>query len=173
MGAFDPNILKEQQDSILKGLNSMDEELSILENKKRQDDFDSGKSMAEVLREKREKTEKILESTKISQQESMEDRKKRLQATRDMILKQKNVQRQQELEVFNGKTKTGDKGDLHKELKDLDSRIKAKETIKKIEDTFNIEEGLETTEYDKRLEMYRKLKEQLLGDLRNSSEADQ
>lgn len=47
--------------------------------------------MADVLREKREKTEKILESTKISQQESMEDRKKRLQATRDMILKQKNV----------------------------------------------------------------------------------
>lgn len=72
----------------------MDEELNILEQKKNQDDFNSGKSMAEILREKREQTEKILENTKISQQESMEDRKRRLQATRDMLLKQKNNQRQ-------------------------------------------------------------------------------
>lgn len=151
----------------------MDEELSILEQKKRNDDFDSGKSMADILREKREQTEKILENTKISQQESMEDRKRRLQATRDMLLKQKKNERQQELEDFNGKTKTGDKGDLHKELKDLDSRIKAKETIKKIEENFVIEEGLESTEYDKRLEMYRKLKEQLHGELKNSSQAEQ
>lgn len=65
------------------------------------------------------------------------------------------------------------KEDLHKELKDLDSRIKAKETIKKIEEHFVVEEGLESTEYDKRLEMYRKLKEQLHGELRNSSETEQ
>jgi hypothetical protein len=31
MGVFDANLLKEQQESILKGLNSMDEELSLLE----------------------------------------------------------------------------------------------------------------------------------------------
>jgi hypothetical protein len=32
----------------------MDEELNLLEQKKKQDDFDSGKTMAEVLKEKRE-----------------------------------------------------------------------------------------------------------------------
>jgi len=54
------------------------------------------------------------------------------------------------------------KEDLHKELRDLDSKIKAKESIKKIEETFEIEEGLESSEYDKRLAMYKNLKNQLL-----------
>ena len=58
-GVFDPNLLREQQDSILKGLNQMDEELSFLETKKA-DPFDKGLTMSEVLKAKREETEKIL-----------------------------------------------------------------------------------------------------------------
>jgi hypothetical protein len=41
------------------------------------------------LREKREETEKILEHTKINQKDSIEERKQRLKAHRDMLLKMK------------------------------------------------------------------------------------
>jgi hypothetical protein len=53
-GVFDPNLLKEQQDSILKGLNQMDEELNFLESNanKKKDPFE-GKTMSDVLKEKR------------------------------------------------------------------------------------------------------------------------
>jgi hypothetical protein len=63
--AFDPSILKDQQDAILKGLSSMDVELSNMDIKKNTDDFEN-KSLAEVLKEKREATEKILENTKVN-----------------------------------------------------------------------------------------------------------
>lgn len=43
----------------------MDEELTLLESKKNKDEFE-GKSMSDVLRQKREETEKILENTKIN-----------------------------------------------------------------------------------------------------------
>jgi len=45
----------------------MDEELGHLDNKKRGEDPFKNKSMNEVLREKREQTEKILENTKVNQ----------------------------------------------------------------------------------------------------------
>lgn len=77
----------------MRGLNSMDEEISLLESNKNKDAFE-GKTMSEVLKQKREETEKILENTKISQQESMEERRLRLRAHRDMLLKMKNDQRQ-------------------------------------------------------------------------------
>jgi hypothetical protein len=64
MGMFDPSILKDQQDAILKGLNNMDEEINLLDQN-RKDPFE-GKTMQDVLKEKREATEKILESTKIN-----------------------------------------------------------------------------------------------------------
>lgn len=80
-----------------------------------------GKSFQDVIREKREQTEKILEDTKTNKQESLEERKKRLQAHRDVLLKMKKEQRNQELVDFKQKTTT--KEDLHKELKDMDARI--------------------------------------------------
>jgi hypothetical protein len=42
----------------------MDEELSAMDSKVKNEDPFAGKSMAEVLKEKREATEKILENTK-------------------------------------------------------------------------------------------------------------
>jgi hypothetical protein len=54
---------------------------------------DENKPITELLREKREATDKILENTKLNQHESMEERRQRLRATRDNILKQKNDQR--------------------------------------------------------------------------------
>jgi len=39
--------------------------------------------MADLLREKREATDKILESTKVNQKESIEERRERLRAHRD------------------------------------------------------------------------------------------
>lgn len=52
----------------------MDDELLNLDMKQNKDPFE-GKSMSEVLKEKREETEKILANTKINQQESLEERK--------------------------------------------------------------------------------------------------
>jgi hypothetical protein len=62
---FDANLLKDQHESIFKGLNSMDEELLNLDSNKSKDPFE-GKTMQEVLKEKREETEKILANTKIN-----------------------------------------------------------------------------------------------------------
>lgn len=50
---------------------------------------------------------------------------------------------------------------MHKELKEIDSKIKAKESIKKIEENFDFE-NIDANEYDKRLAMYKNLKDQLL-----------
>ena len=77
-----------------------------------------------MLKEKREKTEQILSSTKTTG-ETIDDRKKRLQAQRDLLLKMKKEQRQTELTDFN--QKTGNKEDLHKELKEMDLKMKDKE----------------------------------------------
>lgn len=68
----------------------MDEELSQLTlNKLESTDHFEGKSLGEVLREKREATDKILENTKVNAQESIEERRQRLRAHRDQLLKQK------------------------------------------------------------------------------------
>ena len=79
------------------------------------------------MQEKRAATDKILENTKINQQESIEERRLRLKATRDLLLKQKNEQRQNELSQFNQKAQN--KQDLFKELKDMDSKIKPKSVV--------------------------------------------
>jgi hypothetical protein len=72
----------------------MDQELEQLELSKHEskDPFE-GKSIADMLRGKREATDKILENTKINQQESIEERRQRLRAHRDMLLRQENDQR--------------------------------------------------------------------------------
>lgn len=65
IAGFDANLLKDQHEAIFKGLSSMDEELINLDNNKSKDPFE-GKTMQEVLKEKREETEKILNNTKIN-----------------------------------------------------------------------------------------------------------
>ncbi len=127
VAAFDSDFLKAQQAAIAKGLNSMDQELEQLSLSKQVSEALDQRPMADIMREKREATDKILENTKISQQESIEERRQRLRAHRDTLLRQKNEQRQQELESFN--TKATNKQDLFNELKDMDSKIKAKGTF--------------------------------------------
>ncbi len=102
----------------------MDEEIDNFANSYPKLDPFENKSMSEVLREKREATDKILENTKQNQQESVEERRQRLRATRDTLLKQKNDQRQNDLEDF--KSKVSNKSDLFRELKDMDSKIQPK-----------------------------------------------
>jgi hypothetical protein len=93
-GQFDNDLLRDQHDLILKGLNSMANEFDDLDIRDKDgNDANDGKSFKDVIREKREQTEKILEDTKTNKQESLEERKKRLQAHRDILLKMKKEQR--------------------------------------------------------------------------------
>ncbi len=100
----------------------------------------------------------------------MEERRKRLKAHRDMLLKQKNDQRKQELEEYHGKA--GNKDDLHKELKDIDAKAKAKEHLGKYDESLDLQ-NLESSEYDKRLAMYMKLREELQSEISKGSQAEQ
>lgn len=74
-------------------------------------------SMAEAARAKREQTEKAIDASK-NQQESVEERKARLLAQRDLLREHKKKQMAAELEQFNAKTKTKDS--LYSELKKMD-----------------------------------------------------
>ena len=125
--------------------------------------------MAQVLKEKREATDKILENTKQNQQESVEERRQRLRAHRDTLLKQKNDQRQNELEDF--KQKVNNKQDLFRELKEMDSKIKPRAAAagsnKFDQEMLDIEsEGSQDQSMDKRLQLYKNLRNQMLSGLR-------
>ena len=82
---------------------------------------DESTPIQEVIKEARKATDQILENTKVDQKESIEERRQRLRAHRDQLLKQKNEQRQGELEAF--KSKATNKQDLFKELKDMDAKL--------------------------------------------------
>lgn len=69
------------------------------------------------------------------------------------MLKQKNEERQRELESFNTKATT--KQDLFKELKEMDSKIKAKPST--LDQRMQEIEG--NTQADKRLAMYKNLRD--------------
>lgn len=94
--------------------------------------------MAEVLREKRERAEAAA-GTK-SQVESVEERKARLIAQRDLLVKKKQEKRERELGEFREKTETGNKEDLHRELLEIDKRTQAKAAAKKANNFFEGEE---------------------------------
>jgi hypothetical protein len=100
-----------------KEFDDMEDELS---KHKPQDD---GRSLKDMFRDKRETTEKHLEGK--SHVESIEDRQKRLKAQRDILKAQKAEKRTQDLEEF--KQKTGNQADLHKELLEMDKKVKAKQ----------------------------------------------
>lgn len=82
------------------------------------------RSMLEVMREKRIKQEKENEEAKNRQeikQETVEERKARLAAQRDLLRQMKEEKRQQELEDFNNKLQTQPAQDnLYNQFKKMD-----------------------------------------------------
>ena len=101
--------------SAFKDFDDLEDKANSLEERKDE------RSMQDILREKREKTEQAIKD-KGPQVEALEDRKKRLQAQRDILVKQKQEKRERELGEFQEKTATGNKDDLHRELMEIDKR---------------------------------------------------
>ncbi len=85
----------------------------------------------------------------------MEERKKRLQAQRDLLIKQKQEKRERELGEFKEKTQTGNKEDLHSALLEIDRQTKAKAAAKKLQ---NDEPSAGD---DKRMQMYKNMRDEL------------
>lgn len=91
----------------------------------------------------------------------MEERRQRLKAQRDLLVKMKNEKREKELGEFN--EKINNKQDLHKELLEMDKRIKPK----KANIDWNQEEekmGEGSPDVDKRLAMYKRMRQELLDE---------
>lgn len=86
--------------------------------------------MKELFEKKRLEAEKKLEETKKNAPASSvidkdkQDRVARLKAQRDLLRKQKEDKRQEELAAFKQKTET--KNDLFSELKKMDEQLKEK-----------------------------------------------
>ncbi len=96
---------------------------------------EEGKSLKDMMREKRMVTEKAIEGKQpppgqaqsSSVQETIEARKARLRAQRDLMAQLKKDKLEKELKEFNSKTTT--KHDLHRELLEMDKNIKKKEVV--------------------------------------------
>ena len=81
------------------------------------------RTMAEVMRDKRAKQDKDLEEAKTrvdNKPESIEERKARLAAQRDMLRKQMEEKRQQELSDFNKRLEEKPSEDLYGAFKKMD-----------------------------------------------------
>jgi len=123
-----------------------------------------------LLHEKREAAEGSLsEHPKKPAQESVEERKARLRAQRDLLVKQKQEKRQAELGEF--KNNISNKDDLHSELRKLDEKTKAKSQFKQggVGSYTNTFEGFgdddhlqDSPEVDKRLAMYKQMRHQIM-----------
>ena len=116
--------------------------------------------MADVLKEKREANERaILQSQSNNNNvESMEERKKRLQAQRDLPVKQKQDKREKELGEFQAKTASGKLDDLHSALLDIDKQAKAKAAAKA---ATGFVDDLAGANDDKRKAMYKNMRDEL------------
>jgi hypothetical protein len=112
--------------------------------------------MSDVLREKREAAERALQQSQ-SNVESIDERKKRLQAQRDLLVKQKQEKRERELGEFKEKTATGNKEDLHSALLEIDKQTKAKAAKKLMEDPSSAGD-------EKRMAMYKNMRDELFKD---------
>ena len=101
--------------------------------------------MKELFEKKRLEAEKALAEKQASgpSKNEVEERKARLLAQRDLLRKQKEDKRQEELAMFQKKTET--KEDLFAELKKMDANTKSKAD--------------EEAENAKRKEMFRKARE--------------
>lgn len=114
---------------------------------KKQDEENEGLSMKELFEKKRIEAEKKLEEAKVTgpSKKDVDDRKARLLAQRDLLRKQKEAKRQEELKEFKAKTET--KEDLFSELKKMDDNLGAKKQ--------------DDAEAQRRLEQYRKLRKDI------------
>lgn len=106
-------------------------DIAELDSKEEQKGDD--RSMMEVMRAKRQATEKQLEEKKGEQPgaETIEERKARLKAQRDLLREMKNKERAQELADFNEKTKTKD--NLYEELRKMDSQKQSAAQLSELE----------------------------------------
>jgi hypothetical protein len=86
-------------------------------NKQADSNANAGLSMKDLFEKKRIDAEKKLEEAKVAgpTKNEVDERKARLLAQRDLLRKQKEAKRQEELETFKSKTET--KADLFNELK--------------------------------------------------------
>lgn len=92
---------------------------------------EEGKSMRELMKEKMDKMH-TTSKPEPELKESMEERKARLKAQRDLLVKQKQEQMQKELlESREGKTDNKYSNNLFKELMTLDKKVTAQEAKKK------------------------------------------
>ncbi len=92
----------------------------------------------------------------------MEERKKRLQAQRDLLIKQKQEKRERELGEFKEKTQTGNKEDLHSALLEIDRQTKAKAAAKKNLGLAGEDGPAAQLGDDKRMLMYKNMRDELL-----------
>jgi hypothetical protein len=124
-------------------------------NKQADSNANAGLTMKELFEKKRIDAEKKLEEAKTSgpTKSEVEDRKARLLAQRDLLRKQKEEKRQEELETFKAKTET--KEDLFSELKKMDDNI-----VKKQDDA----------EAARRLEQFRKARKDMDADNKEDNE---
>lgn len=102
--------------------------------------------MAEIMKAKREQTEAQIETAKQQPagQESIEARKARLQAQRDILREHKKKQMAQELTDFNAKA--NNKDTLFKELKEMDKNAsKLPVTTSEMEKRRQILKGVKAT----------------------------
>jgi hypothetical protein len=89
--------------------------------------------MAEVMRDKRQKQDQELEEAK-NRQETVEERKARLAAQRDLLRKLKEDKRQQELEDFNKRLDAKPVGgDLYNQFKKIDENKKGMDADAELE----------------------------------------
>ncbi len=86
------------------------------------------RTMQELLRDKTSANEKIIEEKKV---ESVEQRKARLLAQRDLLREAKKKQMAEELTEFNEKTKTQD--NLYEELRKMDASKKKQGEVDELE----------------------------------------
>lgn len=125
MFEVDPAAL-ERANAALARLNKGPNYDHLIEEEKKEED---GRSMLEVMREKREAAEAALAAQKANQPaqptgETIEERKARLQAQRDMLRRLKEEKRQQELNEFNVQlnSDTNSKPNLAEEFKQMDAK---------------------------------------------------
>ena len=80
---FDEDILKEQRKNISK-LNAKDE--PFVDPFAQKESQEESKSLKDMLKEKREASEKVVDASKHSNVESVEERRQRLKAQRDLLI---------------------------------------------------------------------------------------
>ena len=144
-----------QKKAVQKDLTSLGE-MDMMQaalNKQDEANADSGLSMKELFEKKRLEAEKALAEKQSSgpSKSEVEERKARLLAQRDLLRKQKEEKRQEELALFQKKTET--KEDLFAELKKMDAKVN------------------EEAENAKRKEMFRKAREAAEAETKKENEA--